>query len=340
MTRLSGEPVRLTFLLLPQFPMMAFAAAIEPLRSANRISECQVFEWQLASIDGKPVSASNGLQIAVHEALDRVTGADMLVVCAGLDPLQLGNAHKAHHQLRRFARHGCMVGAISSGSFILADAGLLAGRQCTVHWEYGEMFRSRYPTVMMTEDLYVVDRDVFTCSGGTAAMDLMLHFVSDACGPDLALAVAEQFIHSRIRKQEEHQRMDVHARYATDNAKVGEAIRLMESAVDEPVDMGEIARELGMSVRQIERLFRKHLCTSPKAFYLKLRLTRARALLRQTVSPIQAVAVECGFRSTSHLCHAYRRVFGLAPSGERPRPDRRTEAGILQRCEPRCPPYV
>jgi transcriptional regulator GlxA family with amidase domain len=175
----------------------------------------------------------------------------------------------------------------------------------------------------VSRDLYVVDRDVFTCSGGTAALDMMLHFVSEASTPDVAVAVAEQFIHPQIRKQEDQQRLQMHARYGIDSPKLVEIIGLMEAAVENPIDMCQISVRVGISARQVERLFREQVGTSPKAFYLNLRLARARTLLRQTLNPILDVAVECGFGSTSHFCHAYKRVFGIAPTDERHENSRR-----------------
>lgn len=322
----SGEPVQIAYLLVPQFSMMAFSAAIEPLRSANRMSERRLFEWRLVSADGEPVTASNGISIAVHQPLDQLARIDMLVVCAGLEPAQFAANHSVHHQVRRLARHGSLIGAISTGSFILAAAGLLAGRRCTVHWEYAESLRSKYPALNVTRDLYVVDRDVFTCSGGTAALDMMLHFVSEASTPEIAVAVAEQFIHPQIRRQQDHQRLEMHTRYGIDSPKLIDIITLMEGAVENPLDIGEIADRVGISSRQVERLFREQVGASPKAFYLKLRLARARTLLRQTINPILAVAVECGFGSTSHFCHAYKRIFGIAPTDERHEAARRRKA--------------
>jgi AraC family transcriptional regulator, glycine betaine-responsive activator len=317
MNKATGEPLRLAFLLVPQFSMMAFSAALEPLRAANRLSGCRLFEWQLTSLDGEPVLASNGIPVGVHAALDELGKLDMLILCVGLDPLQFGRSHHIHHVLRRLACHGCRIGGVSAGSFVLADAGLLADRRCTVHWEYADLFRSRHPRVELTDELYVIEQDVFTCSGGTAALDMMLHFVSEVADTQLALGVAEQFIHPYIRRQEDRQRMQRHARYGIASPKLAEIIRLMESAVEEPVDVGDIAKRVAISTRQVERLFREHLDTSPKLFYLRLRVARAQTLLRQTLHPIREVAIECGFSSTSHFSNAYKRVFGLAPTRER-----------------------
>ncbi|HEX3848744.1 MAG TPA: GlxA family transcriptional regulator [Steroidobacteraceae bacterium] len=307
----------IAFLLVPQFSMMSFSAALEPLRSANRVSERRLFEWRLVSVDGKQVAASNGIAIAVDRPLGDLKKADIVVVCAGLEPAQFAPNHPVHHHLRRLSRHGAKVGAISAGSFILADAGLLAGRRATVHWEYAEAFAARYPTLELGRDLYIVDRGVFTCSGGTAALDLMLHFISEIASRDIAVAVAEQFIHPQIRRQEDRQRLEMHTRYGVDSPKLVEIIALMEGTIDNPLDIRRIAERADLSPRQVERLFREQVGTSPKAFYLDLRLKRARTLLRLTLQPILTVALECGFGSTSHFSHAYKRAFGLAPTDER-----------------------
>jgi transcriptional regulator GlxA family with amidase domain len=317
MPKSSREPVRIAFLLVPHFSMMSFSAAIEPLRSANRMSERDLFDWHLISVDGREVVASNGISIAVRQSLEKLREVDMLVVCAGLDPLQFEANHRLRLHLRRLSRQGARIGAISAGSFILAAAGLLERRRCTVHWEYADLFRSRYPSLSLSRDLYVVDRNVFTCSGGTAALDMMLRFVSEASTAEIAVAVAEQFIHPQIRDQEDRQRPELHAHYGIESPKLIEIIKLMEGAIADPLDTRQIAGRVGISSRQIERLFRDQIGTTPKAFYLELRLARARTLLRQTISPILGVALECGFQSTSHFCHAYKRVFGVAPTHER-----------------------
>jgi transcriptional regulator GlxA family with amidase domain len=313
----SGRPVRIAFFLVPRFSMMAFAAGIEPLRSANRLSGTRLFEWQLVSADGSPVEASNGIAVATQGSLAELGKADMIIVCAGLEAPEVERNIKLHHQLRRLARHGTLIGAISSGSFLLAETGLLAGRRCTVHWEYLAAFRARYPDLEVTEDLFVIDRNVFTCSGGTAALDMMVHFVSQVAGSRLALGVAEQFIHPQVRTQEEQQRLDLHARYHIENPKLIQVISLMERTLDEPMELREMARRAHISVRQVERLFREHLGSSPKSFYLDLRLGKARTLLRRTLGSLRTIALECGFGSPSHFCHAYKRRYGIPPTYER-----------------------
>jgi transcriptional regulator GlxA family with amidase domain len=313
----SSKPVRIAFFLVPRFSMMAFAAGIEPLRAANRLSGTRLFEWHLVSADGSPVEASNGIAVSTQGSLAELGRVDMVIACAGLEAPDVERNVKVHHQLRRLARHGSMIGAISSGSFLLAEAGLLARRRCTVHWEYLEAFRARYPQLEVTEDLYVIDGNVFTCSGGTAALDMMVHFVGKLAGSRLALGVAEQFIHPQVRTQEEQQRLDLHARYRIENPKLIQVISLMEATLDEPMELREMARRANISVRQVERLFREHLGSSPKAFYLDLRLAKARTLLRRTLGSLRTIALECGFGSPSHFCHAYKRRYGIPPTHER-----------------------
>ena len=313
----TNTPIRIAFVLAPQFPMLAFAAALDPLRVANRLSEKPLFEWLLASVDGLPVMASNGIPVEVQATLDALHDIDLVVVCVGLEPLQFGRQHKIHHQLRRLAHHGAVIGAISCGTFVLAEAGLLAGRRATVHWEYDELFRKRYPTLDLSRELFVVDRDVFTCCGGTAALDMMLHFVREAFGVLLAQAVAEQFIYPRIRDEEEDQRTAIQNRYAVASPRLAQVIGIMEATLEEPVPLSELARRVGISVRQVERLFKDQVGMGPSVFYLQRRLERARTLLRQTLQPIREVAVECGFGSTAHFSHAYKKAFGLPPTRER-----------------------
>ena len=309
--------MRLAFLLQPQFSMMAFAAALEPLRAANRVAGRTLYEWPLVSTDGRAVDASNGIAIAVDHDLDGVGQPDLLVACVGLEPLAAARNARLRGWLRKLAGHGCQVGGITGGAFLLAEAGLLDGRQCAVHWEFAQRFAERYPRSQVVPDLFAVDRGVFTCSGGTAGLDLMLHFIREHHGEALALAVAEQFIHPRIREQDDRQRMAVSTRYRVNHPRVVRILERMEASLADPPDLTALAAEAGVTTRQVERLFRQHLGTSPRHFLLRLRLEHARHLLRDSDTPVRGVALDCGFGSTSHFCHSYRRHFGLRPRDER-----------------------
>jgi len=311
------RPIRLAFLLLPQFSMMAFSAALEPLRAANRLGGRQLYDWRLVSNDGQAVTASNGIAIAVNDSRDTLKQPDLLVACVGLEPLDASANTSLRGWLRRLAGHGCQVGGISGGAFLLAEAGLLDGKRCTVHWEFAELFAARYPRARLVPDLFVADEGVFTCSGGTAALDLMLHFIREHHGVEMAVAVAEQFIHPRIREHGDRQRMTPDRRYGLQHPKLSAIVERMEATLAEPLELADIAAAADLSTRQVERLFRKYLGTAPATFYLDLRLVHARHLLRETAKPVRAIALDCGFGSTSHFCHAYRRHYGYKPTDER-----------------------
>jgi len=304
------------FYLVPDFPMMAFAAAIEPLRAANRLSGEKVFSWRLFSRDGNPVRASNGIDVPVGGSIRGDAALDLLLVCAGT--ANVGAQDKPLAQwLRGLVRGGASVGGISLGAYALAHAGLLDGRRCAVHWENLAAFGDQFPRVRTTTDIFVIDGSRYTCSGGTAGLDMMLQLITDRNGRALANDVSEQFIHPRIRGTQDRQRMAIQARLGVANQKLIAAIGLMESTADEPRDVRQIAADVGLSPRQLERLFAKYLHASPSHHYLELRLDRARELLLQTTKPILDVAVACGFASASHFSRCYRAVYGHKPSDER-----------------------
>lgn len=311
------RPVRLAFLLLPQFSMMAFSAALEPLRAANRLAATQLYDWRLVSNDGQPVMASNGIAITVNDSRETLVQPDLLVACVGLEPLDAATNPQLRGWLRRLSGHGCQVGGISGGAFLLAEAGLLDGRRCTVHWEFAEQFAARYPRTRLVPDLFVADEGAFTCSGGTAALDLMLHFIREHHGAEMAVAVAEQFIHPRIRDHGDRQRMTPDQRYGLLPSKLATIVEHMEANLAEPLELTVLAANAELSTRQVERLFRKHLGSAPAVFYMELRLQQARHLLRETARPVRTIALDCGFGSSSHFCHAYRRHHGHSPMRER-----------------------
>jgi transcriptional regulator GlxA family with amidase domain len=309
-------PERVGFFLVPQFAMLSFASALEPLRSANRLSGRSLYSWHILSKDGGPVLASNGIPVVPEAAMEQVPPLDALVVCAGI------NAHLYEDRavfawLRRMARRPIEIGAISLGSYVLARAGLLEGYRCTLHWENLSGFIEAFPELEVTSELFEIDRDRFTCSGGIAGVDLMLQLIAHQHGPDLATAVSEQFIHERIRDRHDRQRMALPARLGVRHPKLLSVVKRMEETLEEPVSCAALARDVKLSGRQLERLFRKYLGRTPTRYYLDLRLKHARLLLLQTDMSVLDVALAAGFVSASHFSKCYREQFGKTPREER-----------------------
>ena len=309
-------PQKLGFYLRPQFSMMAFSAAIEPLRVANRLSGRNLYEWHIFATSSRPVEASNGIVVVPQRRIEEVERFPAVVVCSGIGAEHLHD-DKLFAWLRRLSRQGARLGAISGGAYALARAGLLDGRRCTLHWEHIPGFTEEFPRIDVSDDLFEIDGPIFTCAGGSAALDLMLHLITGQHGHDLAAAVSEQFIHDRIRESTDRQRMALRMRLGLSHPKLVAAIAFMEENLEDPVSPENLAGEVSLSSRQLERLFRKYLTCPPARYYLNLRLKRARALLRQTSMSVLDVAVACGFASASHFSKRYRDLFGSTPRADR-----------------------
>ena len=209
------------------------------------------------------------------------------------------------------------MSAVCTGAFALAKAGLLDGRRCTIHWENQDGFAEDFPDVELTDQIFVVDGDAMTAAGGAAAGDMMLRLVSMAHGPDIAGMVADQMVYTNLRGDEDHQRLSVPARIGVRHPKLSQVIQIMEANIEEPISPAILAREVGMSTRQLERLFRRYLNRSPKRYYMELRLQKARNLLMQTDMTVINVALACGFASPSHFSKCYRAHYQTTPYRER-----------------------
>ncbi len=310
------EPKIIGFLLVPEFSMMAFTSSIEPLRAANRLSGRRLYSWRIFSLDGGTVYASNGVGVAADAALTEKPTVDTLVVCAGLQagaqctPPLLG-------LLRDYARVGATMGSVCTGSHLLAHAGLLDGHRCTIHWEDVEGFAENFPHLDITATLFEIDRNRYTCSGGTAPLDMMIFGIAQDHGRELAISVAEQLLHNFVRVPHDTQRMPIKHRTGLNQPKLLAAIAHMEAYIETPVSISNIAEATQVSARQLERLFRLKLGKTPTRYYLEIRLNRAKLLLAQTTMPIIQVAVATGFTSASHFAKSYKELFGQSPSAER-----------------------
>lgn len=315
----SDKPRRFTFLLLDRFTMLPFTAAIEPLRLANRAADRPLYAWRLVGPGKDHATCSNGTKVVLDASLDVDTLAerdDVVIVCGGTD-IAREATKPVLNWLRKQARGGATMGAVCTGAWILAEAGLLEGRKATIHWENHDGFAEAFPQVDLYRSIFVNDGNRLTAAGGTSSIDLMLHLIAEAHGDALATEVADQMLHTAIRTDQDRQRLSIPTRIGVRNPRLAAVIARMEANLEEPISPAQLAADAGMSTRQLERLFRRYLNRSPKRYYMETRLARARNLLMQTELPIIEVALASGFSSPSHFSKCYRAFYGSTPYRER-----------------------
>lgn len=306
------------FFLIDTFAMLPFVSALEPLRAANRFSGRALYSWVLIGMDGTAVTANNAMKIAVDISIADSVRLDKLIVCGPHDPHRYHNA-KLIRYLRQSASRGTAMGSLDSGSYLLAQADLIKHRRCAIHWENLPGFREAFPQLSISSELFELHKGLFTCAGGTAALDMMLAVIRQDHGSDLATRVADLFIASDSRRPSDPQRRSIVERSGVHHPGVVSCIELMENNLDQPMTTGELATMVGLSARQLERVFRHHLQTTPTHYYQTLRLRAGRELLRQTTLSVLEVAAAVGFSSTDYFSRRFKLLYGYSPSEARKR---------------------
>ncbi|MEE9332537.1 MAG: GlxA family transcriptional regulator [Granulosicoccaceae bacterium] len=290
---------------------------------ANQLTGAELYQWEVVSSDGQPVACSNGIRIAAQLAAGCKDRFDAVFVCGGI------NIHRVEdevgiHWLRQLDKADMVLGGICTGSYFLAKADLLNGYRCTIHWENMASAREEYPHLVISPELFEMDRNRYSCAGGIAPLDMMLCEIRSKHGADLATRISEQYMCERIRDHNDRQRVPLTQRIGASQPKLAEAVSLMEANIEEPMTLDELSHHVGLSRRQLERLFQRYLHCVPTRYYLELRLERARQLLLQTSMPIVDIALACGFISAPHFSKCYRDTFSIPP-----RDERRRAAGLL-----------
>ncbi|MEM7563684.1 MAG: GlxA family transcriptional regulator [Pseudomonadota bacterium] len=314
----SETPQSIGMLLLPGFNAMAAHAFLDPFRAANYLRARNVFEWNFLSPDGGEITASNGAVFADTQSLrSQEQGYDFVMVNASWTPEQF-QEQPLQSWLRAASRKGSMLGGIDTGAFVLGYAGLLDSHSAVVHYEHRAAFEELFPTVLSEESLYVIDRRRLSCCGGAASIDLALEIIQMQNGIELANASARYIFHERLRQGSESQvpRHLEPVGYQMPQI-VREAILLMERNVEEPLTLPELAQLLSMSVRQVQRLFKRYVGSTPLRYYLNIRLDRARGLVTQTELPIMDIAALTGFPRAEQLTRAYFGRFDITPIKDR-----------------------
>jgi len=310
------RPSRVAFLLIEEFALMSYASVIEPFRAANRLSGRELYQWWHYSVDGHPVTPSTGGTMQVDGKVEGSLDVDMIFVFAGGNPALFDNG-ATFAALRRLSRRGITVGGVSGGAFLLARSGVLDGYRCTIHWEHEPAFVETFPTLNFVRGLFVIDRTRITCAGGIAGLDLVAELIADAHGPELAQLVSDWYIRTQMRASEGAQRASISQRYRISHPGLVRALKAMEANKETLLEREELARAAGLSLRQLERLFKSQLRTTIREQYLRIRLDEAMRLLRETDLSRTMVAIACGFTSASHFSRTFRRRFAMSPGEAR-----------------------
>ena len=308
-----GPTRHYAFVLVPGFTLLAFSAAVEPLRIANQLSQRSLYRWQILSETGAPVLSSSGIPVGASGTLDNVGKDARLFVCAG-NPAMAAAAPPVVVAVQRHHRFGGLVGGICTGAVALAKAGLVEGRRFTLHWENQPSFVETFPALNPTINRFEIDGRLMTCGGGAASTDMMLSIIAEDHGSDFAAMVSEMCLRTVMLGVEPEQRSSVAALMSSRNPVLVATITLMNRHIEDPLTMDSIAVATGYSRRQLERLFRDATGQAPAEFYRGLRLDRGRNLLSTTNMTLQEIATACGFESVSHFSRRFRERFGAAPS--------------------------
>lgn len=318
---MSDDPkaaLKLLVIVTPNFNLAATMGFLDPFRAANYLDGSILFRWDLASAAGGEVIASNGLSVTTKALRDmRNQTQDIVIVSSSWAP-ESYNSVPLHGALQRWARAGVTMGALDTGAFILAEAGLLRGHRATTHYEHIDSLKELYPETEVSEDLFVYDGKRITCCGGGAATDFALHIIRSMHGDSLVNASARYLFHHNLRPQGTSQNPgSVEPLGSTAPTILKRAIKLMEDNLEEALAIPQICKRLRLSQRQLDRLFALYVKKSPVLYYRDIRLDRARSLVTQTDMRLSEVAVASGFSSQAHFSRAYRERFGLSPRTDR-----------------------
>lgn len=320
------KPEHFGFFLMPGFSIISFAATIDPLRLANQLSGQTLYEWHFYGPADQTVTCSTGMRFQPTRRMNDTESIDRMLVVGGIGAQQESETY-LNDWLQNLVCNGISLGATSTGSLLLAEAGVLEGKTCTVHWEERDQLTELYPDLNVSEELYEIDDNLMTCSGGLSGLDMILQLITIRHGESLAHQVAEHCIHPNIRPAHDKQRMKLQLRQHGSHPRLTQALELMREHIQPVLSCEQISDRVGLSTRQLERLFRQHLNSSPTNYYMSLRLEFARQQLKSTRLPIQTVAKKAGFTSTSYFSRCYKKQFGLTPREARTGVHRMIELG-------------
>jgi transcriptional regulator GlxA family with amidase domain len=311
-TKIGSGNRRVAVLLFPGFPMMAFSAVVEPLRAANALGAEPQYIWSTVGLDGRPLTASNGITFRPDFSVGDDPAVDYIVVCSGGNADQL-TAKPPIKWIRKNLRRGAHLGSVADGAFYLARHGLLDGYACTLHWRSQPAFAEAFPQIDLKRSVYVIDRTRFTSAGGVGAFDMMLEIIQKHHGETMTQKVAEWFVHDRIRANTDREKLQLRLRTGIRNDLVLAAVARMEERMERGETIARIAKRLGVSVWRLDRAFRADLKLSPGDYFRQMRMERASDLLIHSTLPVHEIGLACGYTDYSAFVRAFRRVYRKTP---------------------------
>ena len=308
------SPFQVIILAVSGSTMMTMASVIDPLRAANRLAPTPPFEWQLVSTDGADIEFTGGLVFPVSGSFGggAASSGNMLIVVASFDHEKYVTPNLLA-RLRGALGNFDIVCGVEAGTWLLARAGLIDGKEVTTHWEDLENLQQAYPDADISDARFVIDGRLWTCGGASPAFDMMLHLIETQQSPQAALEVASVFVYDRLHSAQDKQPTTSLGILEHNEPILAAAIRMMEKNLDAPVTTAAIARRLGISVKTLETRFRQALQVTPGHYYLGLRLQFARKLVTDTRLGMQEIAIRTGFGSQSAFSRAFRTMFDQSP---------------------------
>lgn len=312
MSVIMAVPRHFVFILIPRFSLLALSCAIDALRAANKETDHPHYQWSLASMDAEPVESSSGVALPV-KTLTSLEPADVIALCGG-ESSHNYQSEPLTRWLKNEARRDVSMGSLSDGAFVAAEAGLFRQHRSTIHWKCQDAYRARFPDLDIKASILEFDRRRFSCAGGTASLDLMLHFIKEDLGGDAVVNITDNYFHDTVRDSSQGQQLAEAYRHASKSRVLSEALAIMTANLDRSLSIAEISRQVGTSHRSLDRLFQRHLGATPGRHFRQLRLSRAATLLTQTGLPIAEIALNCGFSTASHLGRYFRQIYGKSPN--------------------------
>ncbi|PVZ42546.1 GlxA family transcriptional regulator [Pseudomonas sp. CC120222-01a] len=305
----------ITLLVGEGFPLMSLSLITEPLRVANRESLRPVFCWRIVSSDGLPPRSSSGHSVVIDGGLDEaVTDAVIVLASYGPDRMSTPTVLK---WLRRRARTGCIMGCVDTGALLLAEAGLLERHRAAVHHEALAGFQERRPESFFSDRLYDFQGTRCSSAGGVVTIDMALALIGHFTTQRLSKRVAEVLNYKPLQSARADGAFGRDWSLPRIDRTLAQAVEMMLANIEAPLAISAIADRLERDDWHLRRLFLRHLGTSPRAYYLELRLDRARSLLRNSHESVGKIALMCGFSASESLSRAYRKHFGRVPTRDR-----------------------